>query len=162
VWKIIEEARDVGIENNAIAAVMVFENLLHRLVAVTSLAEAEGRVMKQPLEDGVEQASQDFLSHSVANGGDTQRAELSRLFRNEFPTEWKRREGAILQLPLQSLEVLDEIGLEHAEADLVDARRAAVAFDGLEGVPQQRLGNPPSEGVCFLFGFWKHSHVDFS
>src|SRR4030095_12277434 len=57
VGKVIEKGLDVGIENDAIARSMEFEHLVQCLVAVASPAEAEGRVVKQPLEDRLEQAS---------------------------------------------------------------------------------------------------------
>src|SRR5262245_57327601 len=131
---------------------MEFKNLVQGQVTVAHGPKPKGRIVKQPLEDRMEQASQDFLSHPVTNGGDTQRAELTRLFQDELAPKRKRREGAILQLPFQSQEVLGQVGLKHLQTNLVDARRAAIASDRLEGIRQQRLGNPPSEGVCFLFG----------
>jgi hypothetical protein len=57
---------------------------------------------------------------------------------------------------------LGKVGFEHLDAHLVDARCAAIAFDRLEGGLQQRLSDPPSEGVSFWFGDGKQGHVDFS
>lgn len=131
---------------------MEFQDFQQSLVAIASLAEAIGCVVKQPFEDRVEQSAQGFLRNSVTDGGDAQRAELAGFLRKKFPTEWKRAEGAILQIPFQSLQVLGQVGLKHFEADLIDARCAPVAFDRFEGRLQQGQGNPPGEGVCFWCG----------
>jgi hypothetical protein len=52
--------------------------------------------------------------------------------------------------------------LKHFDADFVDARCAAIAFDRFESGEQKRLSNPPGEGVSFYFGDGKQGHVDFS
>ena len=60
-------------------------------MTVTSRAEAEGRVVKQPFEDRLEQASYDFLRNAIANRGDSQRAELAVALGKEFQDgDWDR------------------------------------------------------------------------
>ncbi len=135
---------------------------VERLMAVASRAEPEGRVVKQRFKDGMEQSAKSLLPHSISNRGDAQRAELARLFGNILSSQGQGIEGTILQPPLQSREILDQIGFKHFDADPVDACCATVAFDRLEGGVQEWQGNPPSEGVCFWFGDGKQGHDDFS
>ena len=141
---------------------MEFQYLLQGLVAVASRAEAVGRAVKQRFKDRMEQSAKNLLPHSISNRGDDQRAELARLLGNILSSQGEGIEGTVLQIALQSREILDQISFKHFDADPVDACCATVAFDRLEGGVQKWQGNPPSEGVCFWFGDGKQGHDDFS
>jgi hypothetical protein len=130
-------------------------------VTISSRPEAEGRIVKQPFKDRVQQASYDFLSNAIPDGGDTKRTE-ALAFWNEVATQWEGLKRAILEVAFQGREILGQVSLKHLDADPVDARRTAIAFDRLEGGVQKRCGDPPSEGVCLYLSNRKQGHADFS
>src|SRR6266481_3173803 len=86
LWQVVEKSLDVGVEDGSKAFFMEHQHPVQCLVAVASRAEAEGRVVKQRLKDGMEQSAKSLLRHPISNRGDTQRAELARLLGNILPS----------------------------------------------------------------------------
>jgi hypothetical protein len=130
--EVVKEPLDVGIENELESFTVEPESLFQGLMAVTSRAEAVGRVMKQGFKDRRQQAANHLLSHTVFDGWNAEGANLRFIFGNEDAPQRVRLKRTLLQLPQQSLEILFKVGFKPLDTDLVDSRGATIALDGFE------------------------------
>lgn len=141
VRKIVEEAFDVGIQDMLIAFLMETEGLFDRLMAVASLAEAEGRVMKERFKDRIEEAANHFLCNPVFDGWNAERPNFRLILRNEDAAERAGLKCALFEFPHQRHKVFIAVVLKHLDANLIDPSGATIALDSLKAVQQQSEGD---------------------
>jgi hypothetical protein len=107
--------------------------------------------MKQGFKEGRQQAADSLLGHAIFDGWNAEGTNLGFILGNETTPQRVGLKGTVFQFPPQRLEVLVKVGLEHPNADLVDARGATIALDRLEAVAQQSEGEASRQGVGFDF-----------
>src|SRR5437762_2913634 len=114
-------------------------------MAVPVMAKTIRGRMKQRFKDRIQKAAHHLLSHAISNGWNAKRAKLRFILGNEVTSKrvWLKRTG--FQIPHQRPEVIGKVGLEHFDADLVDARGATVALDRFETVKHQPVGDSSRE-----------------
>src|SRR6266550_4009903 len=94
--QVIEEGLDIRVQNDAETVVVERQGLTNCPVAIAALAEAVRRRVKQGFEDGVEEATNSFLSNAIPNGRNAQWAQLRFVLGNESPAQGEWFEGTIL------------------------------------------------------------------
>jgi hypothetical protein len=149
VGEVIEKSFDIGVENDLVTLFMIFDNPFNGLMTVAFRTEPVGGIMEEGFEDRLEKAANHLLSHTIPNGRDAQRTEGTISFIQEMSTQREGLEGARLEFPHEGGQVFLPILIEELDADLVDARCPAVAFDRLEGSLQEREGDLSGEGMSF-------------
>ena len=92
------------------------------------------------------------MSNAVADGGDTERPGFPVPLGNPDTTQGQGFESPALELPHQGQQVLIEVFLEQTNADLVDPRRTAIAFDVAKRGEHQGLGDPSRQRMRFDLG----------
>src|SRR5437870_11709919 len=126
-------------------------------MTVAPWAEAVGRLVKQRLEDQLQEAANHLLGDAISNCWNTERAKVRFIFGDESAPQRERLEGAVLELPHEGVEVVGQVGLEHFDADLVNARLAPVSFDRFEGGAKQGQGDSAGERMSLALGRQVHS-----
>src|SRR4029077_8309499 len=101
----------------------------HSLMTVACRPETVGVVVEDRLEERTQKEPQHLLSNAVADSGDTERPGFPVPLGNPDTAQGQGFESPALELPHQGQQVLVEIALEQTDADLVDPRRTAIAFD---------------------------------
>ena len=96
--QVVKEALNVGIHHRLVAGFMVFKHLGQGHVTIASGTEAVGRLVKQRLEDGSQQAPKHLLSNPIANRRNTQRAQLAAAFVQEMPSQGFGFKGTVLEV----------------------------------------------------------------
>ena len=94
--KVIKEGFDIRIKNDTETSTVEEQRPLDCQMAIATLPKAAGRVVKQPFEERVEEATNYLLGHAVANGRNTQRTKLLFVLRNEDSAQWEGFKGTLL------------------------------------------------------------------
>src|SRR5215471_4393920 len=118
-------------------------------MTVASGNESERHGMEQGFKDRIQETTTNFLRYPIPNCWNTQRTELRLILGDEYSPKRVRLKRTRFEVAHQRAEVVGKVGLKHLNADLVDARRATIALDGLEGVEHQSVGDTSGEGVGF-------------
>src|SRR4051794_28188051 len=145
VRNIVEEPFDIGIEDIGVPEPMEFDDPLDRPMTVACRPETVGVVVKDPLKERTEELPQHLLSNTVADRRDTQRPRLAVTLGDMDATQGQGLESPVLEATHQGQQVLQEIALIELDADLVDPRRTAIAFDVAEGFEHEGLSYTPGQ-----------------
>ena len=138
---------------------MEFDDPLDGHMTAAGRPEAIGIVVKNPLEERIQELPKHFLSHTVADRRDTQRPCLAVALGDMDATQGQGLEGPILEASHQGQQVLQEIVLEESDADLVNPRRTAIAFHVAEGSEHDSRGDTPGQRMRFDLGHSRRSFL---
>jgi transposase len=145
---VVEEPLDVGVEYT-VPLPMEFQDSLHRHVTVACRPEPIRIIVKDRLEDGTQKQPEHFLSDAIPDCGDAERTCLPVPFGDVHTTQRQGPKGPVLEPPHQGQQVRRQIVLVPTDVDLVNPRRAALPLDVAKGGPQQGLGDPSRQRMCF-------------
>lgn len=154
---VIEEGLDVGIHDPLEPGGVSRTEDLNRLMSVAARTEAKGELREMRLEDGFKDGANHLLSDAVSDSGDAQRTKRRRgvvatfafPFRNEDPSQGRGAVASAFEGAHQGGEIVVQIGFKSANADLIHASRAAIAFDGKKSAAHPVGVNQPGQGVEF-------------
>lgn len=146
---IVEEALNIGIENDAISLLPELQHFPDGLVTAPIRPESEREIREVRFKIWLDQFSDHFLCHSVAHGWDAQRPEFTWRFWYQLPPERLGLIRAGFEVFHEPGQVLFELPLEHRYRNLIDAGRAAIFLDGFENLLHQVVCDSTGQRVSF-------------
>ena len=146
---VVEKSLNVGVEYETTPGTAEFGDLLESVVTRFVRPETVGLVVEQRFEQGVQQPTQHFLCHAIADGGNAQRAFLATPLVDVLASRRQGLKSPRLEFPHQPFEVLFEVGLEHLDADTIDSGGPAVLANSVECVAHDSERDPSGQRVMF-------------
>src|SRR3954452_7055080 len=133
-----EEIFEVGIDDPLRARTQLLPDLPQGILGRSPFAVSEAGVIEYRLEDRLQPGQQRLLAYPVINGRDTERARLARLagFRDQVSSHRQGVIGVVLELLMESVQLLVEHLLEIHQGLPIDATGPSVALDPQPGILQ--------------------------
>ena len=131
MWDVIEESRDVSIDDPLEPVRMSGTDRLDSLMSIALRAEAKRKLRENRLEDGFKDGANHLLSNAVSDSGNAQRTKFTIPFRDEDPAEGGGAVAIImLEMVHQGGKIVVQIDFKSANTDFIYPSRAMIAFNG--------------------------------